>query len=140
MAWELEEAVAYYKKQGAPADQSAVMGLLREIQQEHGGFIPKGILPELAEGLNVKESYFLALIRRIPSLRLGEGHVLEVCVGPSCPRKADLARIAEQYRDRVTVRFVPCMRLCGKGPNIRWDGVVHHQADEKLIRKLVEGK
>lgn len=140
MAWDLAEALAYYQRQGAPGDQSAVIALLREIQTEHGGSIPSGLLPELAAGLNVKESYFLALIRRIPSLRLGEGHVLEVCAGPNCPKKANLAFVAEQYKDRVTVRYVPCMRLCGKGPNIRWDGVIHHQADEKLIRKLVEGK
>ena len=39
----------------------------------------------------------------------------------------------------ISVSFVPCMRLCGKGPNIRWDGKIYHQADEALIRSLVEG-
>ena len=32
--WNLEEAVSYYKKQGAPSDQSALVSLLREVQQE----------------------------------------------------------------------------------------------------------
>ena len=41
MAWELSDAVAYYKKQGAPNDQSALVNLLLEIQQEMGGAVPK---------------------------------------------------------------------------------------------------
>ena len=36
MAWELKDAVSYYKKQGAPGDQNALMSLLREIQEEFG--------------------------------------------------------------------------------------------------------
>ena len=32
MSWDLEEAAAYYGKQGAPGDQNAVINLLREIQ------------------------------------------------------------------------------------------------------------
>ena len=140
MAWELEEAIGYYRKQGAPGDQSAVMNLLREIQKEYGGFIPQSVIPVLAAGLGVKEGFFLALIRRIPSLRLGEGHVLEICAGPNCSKRGKLAELAERYRGKVTVRLVPCMRLCGKGPNIRWDGKVYHQADEALLRSLVEEK
>ena len=37
MSWNLEEAISYYKTQGAPADQSALIGLLKEIQQENQG-------------------------------------------------------------------------------------------------------
>ena len=40
----------------------------------------------------------------------------------------------------LTIRAVPCMRLCGKGPNIRWDGQIYHGANEALIRRLVEGR
>ena len=28
------------------------------------------------------------------------------------------------------------MRMCGKGPNVKWDGQVYHQADEMLLRQL----
>ena len=34
MSWDLQEAISYYRRQGAPGDQSAVLGLLKEIQQE----------------------------------------------------------------------------------------------------------
>lgn len=139
MSWELHEAISYYKSQGAPGDQSALVSLLKEIQQESGGAVPKGALAAAAGVLSVKESYLLAVIRRIPSLRLADFHVLEVCEGPNCRKAAALAAAAEKLQSsKVIVKFVPCMRMCGKGPNIRWDGKLYHQASEELLRNLTE--
>ena len=141
MDWNMEEAIAYYKNQGAPGDQTALTSLLREVQSEHGGRIPGHVLPEIAAGLGTKESFLLALIRRIPSLRLADIHCLEVCAGPNCGKSAALAACAEKMRsERLTVKFVPCMRMCGKGPNIRFDGKIHHRADEALLRSLIKGE
>ena len=141
MAWELKEAITYYKRQGAPGDQSAVIALLKEIQQESGGGIPKALIPEIAGELAIKDGFLLALIKRIPSLRLSEGHLLEVCAGPNCGKHADLAAYAETLGKRgITVKFVPCMRMCGKGPNVRWDGTLYHKADRALLDALAEGK
>ena len=138
MAWNLEEAVAYYQRQGAPGDQTAVISLLREIQTEFGG-IPPYLLGVAAEKLGVKESFLLAVIRRIPSLRLADTHCLEICAGPNCGKHAALAEAAEKlWSSKITVKFVPCMRQCGKGPNIRWDGKLYHRADENLLRRLAE--
>ena len=139
MNWNLDEAIAYYKKQGAPADQSAVIALLREVQQENGG-IPKYCLAPIATGLGTKESLLLAIIRRIPSLRLKDTHLLELCSGPNCGRHTHLADLAESlFRGKaVTIKYVPCMRMCGKGPNLRWDGQLHHKADEALLRSFLE--
>lgn len=139
MSWNLEEAISFYKKQGAPGDQSALISLLREVQQENGGRIPARCLPAIALGCGVKESFLQAIIRRIPSLRLADAHCLEICAGPNCRRHTALAAWAEKSAGaKVTVKYVPCMRLCGKGPNIRWDGKLYHQADEALLRHLVE--
>lgn len=144
MSWSMEEAAAYYKDQGAPGNSSAVISLLREVQQENGGSIPRFALAQLGAALGVKESFFLVLIRRIPSLRLGDNHCLELCAGPNCPKRANLAAFVEKTYgpkpEKFTWRCVPCMRMCGKGPNIRWDGTVYHQADEELLRRLIEGK
>lgn len=138
MSWNLEEAVAYYKKQGAPGDQNAVIGLLREAQAENDGKIPRHALGRIGAALGVRESFLAAIIRRIPSLRLADVHCLEICAGPNCGRHTALAAWAERINhDAVTVRFVPCMRMCGKGPNIRWDGKLYHQADEMLLRRLI---
>lgn len=140
VAWDLKEAAAYYKKQGAPGDQQALISLLREIQEEFGG-IPAGLLPEAAALLGVKESFLLAVIRRQPRLRLGDTHVLELCAGPNCGKHAGLAALAEtlcREKPGVVLRFLPCQRQCGKGPNLKWDGTLYNRADEKLLRKLLE--
>lgn len=142
MAWELEEAIGYYRGQGAPGDQTAVVNLLREIQDAHHGSIPRDALNRAAEGLGVKAGFLLAFVKRLPSLRLSDTHVLELCGGPNCPKRADLAGLVEKIWGAnpagFTVRQVPCMRQCGKGPNIRWDGKLYNQADEALLRRLVE--
>jgi NADH:ubiquinone oxidoreductase subunit E len=139
MPWNLEEAIDYYKKKGAPSDQNALIGLLREIQQENGGRIPRAAILPVADGCRVKESLLLALIRRIPSLRLADTHCLEICGGPNCSKRADLMTFVEKNcPPGVEVKEVPCMRLCGKGPNVRWDGQLYHQADPELLRRLLE--
>lgn len=143
MAWNLEEAVGYYRSQGAPGDQTAVINLLREIQQESGGSIPKYTLSRVAEIYGIKEGFLLAFVKRIPSLRLADTHCLELCSGPNCSKRAALATFVEKTwglnPKRFSVKYVPCMRLCGKGPNIRWDGRVFHKADEDLLRELISG-
>lgn len=137
MSWNLQEAVEYYRHQGAPGDQNALRNFLTELQQESGGGIPRFLLPQAAELLGVKESFLLAIIRRIPSLRLADHHVLEICAGPNCSRRGQLAQLAEQYRDRVEVRLVPCMRQCGKGPNLRLDGKLYNGADAQVLDRLI---
>ena len=139
MNFDLKEAIEYYRRQGAPGDQNALRNLLAEIQDAHGGTIPKGILPEVAEGLGVKESFLLAIIRRIPSLRLKDVHILEICAGPNCSRRGKLAELAEQYRGRVEVRLVPCMRQCGKGPNLRFDGKLYNGAEAQTLARIMDG-
>ena len=140
MAWELKEALAYYRSQGAPGDQNALIALLREMQAEFDG-IPQYLLQSAAEAYGIRETFLTALIRRIPSLRLADTHCLELCGGPNCGKHTELASFAEKYKEKsqekVTVKYVPCMRMCGKGPNIRWDGMLYHQADEALLRKLL---
>ena len=138
MSWDLKEAIAYYRSQGAPGDQNALRNLLAEVQSETGGTIPGYLLPEIARELGTKESFLTAIIRRIPSLRLKDCHVLEICAGPNCSRRGQLAQLAEQYRGRVEVKLVPCMRQCGKGPNLRFDGKLYNGADEALLAKLIE--
>lgn len=143
MSWSLEEAVSYYKTQGAPQNQNALINLLKEVQQENGGSIPVYLLSAISNAYGVKESFLQAVIKRIPSLRLENVHCLELCGGPNCGKHAALAACARKLcadsKGGFTLKFTPCMRMCGKGPNIRWDGVMYHQATEELLRKLVSG-
>ena len=143
MAWTFEEAVSYYRSQGAPADQPALISLLREIQQENGGSIPGYLLKDAARALGTKEGVLLALVKRIPSLRLADTHVLELCAGPNCGKAAELARLAESAKaagGNFTLKFVPCMRLCGKGPNARFDGQLYHKVTKELLLELLSGR
>ncbi len=143
MAWNLEEALAYYGSQGAPGEQIALVGLLKEIQKEQQGGIPRWVLPQIASAYGVKENYLTAVIRRYPSLRLQDSHCLELCGGPNCSKRKALAAFVEKTYgpnpEAFTLKFTGCMRMCGKGPNLKWDGQIYHQADEALIRRLVDG-
>ena len=143
MAWNLHDALTYYRQQGAPADQSALISLLKEIQQEHGG-IPQYLLSEIAAFYGIKEALLLAIIRRIPRLRLSDTHTLELCAGPNCGKSTALAAKAEAlcaaHPGKVTLKFTPCMRHCGKGPNLKWDGKLYHNADEALLEQLMANK
>ena len=141
MAWDLKDALDYYGAQGAPRDQSALVGFLRELQQENGGRIPRPLLTAAAEGWQVQESFLLAVVKRMPSLQLGEEHQLELCAGHSCGKAAALAAYAETLAGKgITVKFVPCMGQCAKGPNIKWDGKRFQEADISLLRRLVEAE
>ena len=141
MDWNLEEAISYYRSMGAPSDQTALIGLLKEIQREQGS-ISYADLSAITRSYGIKEGLLLALIRRIPSLRLAGKHTLELCAGPNCSKKAKLADFVEKNwgknPEHFTIKYVPCMRMCGKGPNIRWDGQVYNGADEELLKKLLQ--
>ena len=133
----IKKILAYHQRNGI--DQTTLTAMLRDVQEETGGAIPTMLLPEIAQAVGVKESYLLALIRRLPSLRLADAHLLELCAGPNCGKHTALAVRAEALcrQAGVTLRFVPCMRLCGKGPNLKFDGKLYHKADEALIKKLL---
>ena len=140
--WNLDEALEYYSRQGAPGDQAACVNLLKEIQKEQGS-IPGWMISRAAEAWNIKESLLLALVRRIPSLRLSDSHLLEVCSGPNCGKRTEIADFVEKTYGKnptgFTFRYCNCMRQCAKGPNIRWDGKVFHNATIELVKELIEG-
>ncbi len=139
MAWDLEEAMAYYDRLGARKDQQVLTELLREIQREWNG-IPECFLPRIAQNYGIPESLPRALIRRYPTLRLAQSHTLELCCGPNCGKTAALRSFLEKtpVPKGVAVKFVPCMRQCGKGPNLRWDGTLYNKAEEALLRRLLK--
>ena len=135
----MQEMLAYYRRQGAPGDQTALVALLKEVQQVHGA-VPKWAVSEIAESYQIKESFLLAVVRRIPSLRLQDTHLLELCAGPNCGKAVALAAAAEKLckEKGITLRFIGCQRMCGKGPNIKWDGKLYHKATEALLKELLK--
>lgn len=135
----MQEILEYYRRQGAPGDQTALVNLLKELQQTHGG-VPKWAVTEIAENYRIKESFILAIVKRIPSLRLQDSHLLQLCAGPNCGKHTALAAAAEKLckEKGVELRYMGCQRMCGKGPNIRFDGKLHHKATEELLKELLK--
>lgn len=135
----MEELLEYYAKQGAPGDQTALVNLLKELQQTYGA-VPKWAITQAAEFFRIKESFLLAIIKRLPSLRLENTHLLEICSGPNCGKHTHLAEAAEKLckLKGVTLKYMNCQRMCGKGPNIKFDGKIHHKATEELLKRLME--
>ena len=149
--WKLAEAVEYYRGQGAPGEQQALVALLREVQEESGGVLPRAALAEIAGAYRISENFLAAVVKRIPSLRTEVApHRLEVCGGRACGGKG--ARALADWVERTyavqsggasakggfTYRVAGCMKRCGKGPNVKWDGTVYSGADEALLRALIE--
>ena len=135
----MKEMLDYYKRQGAPSDQTALVNLLKEIQSEHGA-VPRWAVGQIAEAYGIKESFILAVIKRIPSLRLQDTHLLQLCAGPNCGKHTALAAEAEKLckLKGVELKYMGCQRMCGKGPNIRFDGKLYHKATVELLQELLK--
>ncbi len=152
-SWDLKEAIVYFKRQGAPQNQSALVELLREVQQESGGVLPIQSLTVIAQEYGIKPSLLSALIKRYPSLYSEEvPHRLEVCGDKRCQRQ-DCARLHAFIEREFGVksgqvsreggfsyRVTGCMKNCGKGPSLKWDGKLYPFADDELVLRLVQGE
>ena len=136
------QIVSEYMDRGAPGDQGVLVAMLRHLQQHWGGSIPEAQLPTLAAQLGLKETFLLAVIRRIPSLRLGQSALLELCAGPNCGKHTALAAEAEKLckLKGIELKYMGCQRMCGKGPNVKYNGRLYHGADAVLLEKLLKEK
>jgi len=135
----MQEMLDYYRRQGAPGDQTALVNLLKEVQSIHGA-VPKWAVVEIAESYGIKESFVLAVVKRIPSLRLQDSHLLELCAGPNCGKHTALAAEAEKLckLKGIELKYMGCQRMCGKGPNIKYDGKMYHKATVELLQELLK--
>ena len=164
MNWnfDLEEALARCRYLGGPANQQALLTLLRRTQMPavliEAGFINNEEdnalfdeqLEEIAGALGVKCSFLAAIVRRYPSLRLaGAAHRLELCGGPNCS-KAGLTQFVEKTYDvrpggvstqgNFSYHISGCQRSCRNGPCASWDGTQHTGVTPEHIRAWVAGK
>ena len=135
----MQEMLEYYRRQGAPGDQTALVNLLKEVQREYGA-VPKWALAEIAAAYQIKESFLLAVIKRIPALRLQDTHLLELCAGPNCGKHTALAAEAEKLckLKGIELKYMGCQRMCGKGPNLKFDGKLYHKATVGLLQELLK--
>ena len=71
-SWSLQDAIEYCRSQNPQQNQQALIGLLREVQNENGGVIPNVLLDEISAGLELKKTFLTAIVKRYPSLRTEE--------------------------------------------------------------------
>lgn len=141
-----QDALRYYREQGAPGDQQMLIALLREVQEADGGVLWPERVEAIALSYETPAAVLNALIRRIPSLRPAAApHRLEMC--QTCGKNRELAAfVRREYgvenggvsqQGGFAFQLVNCMKNCKAGPSIRWDGVLYPRADEGLLRKLI---
>lgn len=147
--FDLNEAMDYYRRDGAPHDQSALANLLYEAQEASGGTLPMDTLEAVASAYQVKESLLKALVARLPGLRLSiSRHRLEICGGKNCAsRKAAelLGYIKAAYevnngisqKGCFSLHVCGCMKNCLNGPNIKWDGVLYACVSKEILDDLI---
>lgn len=141
-----EQALMYYRSQGAPQDQQMLGALLREVQELDGGALQEATLEAIALEYGIKTSMLSALVRCIPTLRMSHApHRLEMC--RTCIKSRALADFVEReygvkagavsQKGGFVLACVHCMKSCKNGASIRWDGKLYSNADENLIRSLI---
>ena len=126
-----------YRLRGAPEDQQLLIALLRDAQTALGGALTHTAVNQIARAYGVPPSMIMALIRRIPSLRLEDMlHRLEICqrCGAKLASKLDKQRLAARG---VEVRMVPCMKNCKNGPSLKWDGELIPRAQVQQLADML---
>ena len=143
---ELHSLIDDYRAQGAPQDQQMLIALLRDAQETCAGALSKAALAQIAQELGVKETMLLALIRRIPSLRLDTApNLLEMC--QTCPKGRELrAWVENTFHVQsggsceacgFSYRTVPCMKNYKNGPSVKWNGTLYSHTTRELLEQLI---
>ncbi len=143
--WTLEEALAYYRRQGAPGSRGRWWPCCGRCRRSAAAHCPPPIWREIAAALSLRDTFLSAIIRRYPGLRTEEAPTAWSCAAaPRCSGRgaARLAAFVEETygvrpggvsaSGRFTYRITGCMKNCPNGPSLRWDGALHSRADEAL--------
>ena len=141
------EILKFYERQGKPAEQGEILSALREIQ-EVLGCIPKAVQEEASLRLGVKPSFLAAFVKKYPEFKeVSEKYEIQVCTGPSCGagkaleilRAVEAAGKQKEREQGISVKIVKgrCTRQCGKGPNLKINGVLHHHMTPEQAAELI---
>ena len=147
---ELQEIIEAYRARGAARDQNELVQLLREAQAVYGGVLPQTALDDIAAALGLKRTFLDAVLKRYPSIKTeAVRHSLTVCQGPSCGRRRELLDfLSRAYGVEpggvaaagFRLQSGGCMKNCGRGPCVRWDGTVYTGMTPESLRALIEKK
>ena len=154
MERELNDLIDYYCKKNTSWNQSDLIDLLRDVQDEIcGGVLKESVLCEICQELDIKRSYIDLVMKFVPDLKTEKiHHRMEICSGKNCQSNgsADLKCYIEKTygvkKDSVSkkgsfsYKIGGCMKHCKNGPCIKWDGQVYEKMTPQKIDALIMGK
>jgi NADH-quinone oxidoreductase subunit E len=131
--------------------RGSLIGLLQDVSESYG-YLPKKVLEEISEKLNVPQSHLYSLTTFYTSFRLepmGKHHCA-ICVGTAChvrgasgvvdaiERELDI-KAGETTKDgKFTVETVNCLGACALGPLVVIDNDYHGKLDQRKAVKLLK--
>ena len=132
-----------------PDSKSAVMDGLRLAQREHGGWLPRQALVEVAEALDLTPAHVQSVASFYDMFHLEPvgRHVVEICTNVSCAL-VGAQQVVEAFEEElgirpgetsddglVTLRTIECAGGCGWGTVV----VVDHRYREPVRAEDVPG-
>lgn len=138
----------WVKTHGATRDR--LLPLLHALQEEFG-FVSDGVVPLIAERLNISRADVHGVVTFYPDFRRHPGgrHKVQICRAESCQARgsdAIEALLAEGLKVRlgetrgdgaVSLEAVYCLGLCAIGPNALVDGEPVARIDEGGVARIV---
>ena len=136
---QLERRVAQ-AREAYPDRHSAVLEALRAAQEEHGGWLPREALVQVADALDVTPAYARAIASFYDMLHLEPvgRHAVEVCTNLACAL-VGAQRVVEAFESElgvppgettedgnVTFRTVECLGGCGYATVVAVDNRYRH--------------
>jgi NADH-quinone oxidoreductase subunit E len=140
------------RRERFPDARSAILFALYVAQRECGGWLPPGVLEEVADAMEVPLAHvasvasFYTMLNRQP---VGQ-HLLQVCTNVSCSLLGaqHIVRylsdklgigVGETTPDgRFTLLEVECLGSCGTAPMMQVDDAYHENLTEGTIDRLLE--
>jgi NADH-quinone oxidoreductase subunit E len=134
-----------------PDSRSAVLPALRLAQEEHGGWLPRTAIEEVADALDLTPAYCLGVATFYDMFHLEPvgRHTIEVCTNLSCAlvgaqhvveafEKELALHPGETSADgQITLRLVECLGACGYAPAVAVDNRYHHPVRPEDVPAIV---
>jgi NADH-quinone oxidoreductase subunit E len=133
------------------ADQSALIAILQDIQEEYS-YLPKDVLLQVSKELNVPLSRVLSLATffRAFSLKPKGKHPIHVCLGTACHvRGAQL--VIEKFERELGIKSgetsadlefsldaVRCVGCCGLAPVVQVGEEVHGKITQTKVAGVIK--
>lgn len=132
--------------------EGPMLPLLHALQDEFG-YVPKAVLPMIAEALNLSHAEVHGVVSFYHDFREAPAgqHVLKLCRAEACQsvgcealaekllRKLGLDWGGTTPDNRITIEPTYCLGLCASGPAAMLDGEVHGRLDDAALDALLEG-